>query len=564
MKTKLKNTGKLFLPPGSRRFRFARRIAQIFKIVEPIPVDVNYKEWIERTEPYTWVKYKNLDYEPKVSIVVPVFNPPAKYFMPMIYSVVNQTYQNWELILVNASSSMDCRRQTEKCTLIDTRIKTVNISRNEGIAGNTNAGIKVAIGKYVALLDHDDLLAPEALFEMINSVQDNQDAGLIYSDEDKINASGTDRFDPHFKPDWSPQLLRHANYINHFSLIRRQVLNKIEGYRSGFDGAQDYDLYLRIIDENPNIVHVPKVLYHWRTTETSTANDFSIKDNIRLAGESVLADHLKRNNINAKVIPDYKQPGYYHIKYEMDDNFKVAVLILPLSSKHQGALLTQYIHKTDPAIQIITYGEKDKADQNDEIIYLNEKDYSKFISESLNKTDANLFVVLGAGVIPIKENTITNLASQLSQDKLVGAIAPMILENDKCTIRDTGLIKVDNQYLEIFKGYSKNAHTYFGNSNWMRNLDSLTGRCLVVRRNIVENLSDCYTKNLFNPRQFEKIMLEENLQVCLNGSVEFKYVGDSKLSATSTKYFTPNFIEYKVEYGLQKLPNIPPEVDYNE
>ncbi|MEX0881317.1 MAG: glycosyltransferase, partial [Candidatus Saccharimonadales bacterium] len=219
--------------------------------------DSAYNAWASSNKDLCFVN-KKINYAPLISIIVPVFNTRHEHLLEMVYSVVNQHYGNWELLLVNGSTKSDRRRQTVACAQIDTRIKIIAISGNKGISENTNAGLKETAGEYVAFLDHDDLLHPCALHSVVEALQSPKPADLVYTDEDKVNDSSESFFGPHCKPDWSPDLLRNVNYINHLNLIRTKMVRGVDGLRSICDGAQDYDLLLRIIDKyDPSIIHVP-------------------------------------------------------------------------------------------------------------------------------------------------------------------------------------------------------------------------------------------------------------------------------------------------------------------
>jgi O-antigen biosynthesis protein len=558
MKRKIKQLLKIFFKPGTRRFRLARRLAVKLSLLKPVPFDVRYLEWTERAEPYTWSPTRELKYNPKVSIVVPVFNPPAAYFMPMVYSVVNQTYDNWELLLVDASTDRVSKMHTAQCSDIDERIKVVSIDRNLGIAGNTNAGIKQATGEYVALLDHDDVLAAQALYEMVLAAQDRP--GLVYSDEDKISADGNERFHPHFKPDWSPHLLREVNYINHFSMIRRDVLEAEGGYRTGVDGAQDFDLYLRVTDRTQDIVHVPKILYHWRAALSSTAQDFSAKANILEAGIKSLEDHLSRQSLKGLVRPVKEQPGFYEINYE--NRFKVAVVLLPCEPRHQYKNLTDvYINNlnelsdVDVELHIQKLVEPLHVDVGAKVKYYKAGSRQKIIKEVKGNSEAEVFIIVGAGVTPLSKNWLGRLAGVLADHK-VGVVSPLIMDSDELTIADHGLVSYDNKLIDVFKGYADNQHTYFGNSDWVRNIDAPSGRLFAVRREELDTVADCYDSLEFHPDKLIQALESRHLRSVMYGFVRMKYAGDPYYKNHNTHMFNPNLAQTSALYSISKSINV--------
>lgn len=559
-KKQVKEVAKIALPPGTRRFKAAQSTAQLLHIIKRIPKDAKFVQWVERSEPQIWSPFEKLSYEPKVSIVVPVYNPPPKYFLPMVYSVVNQSYQNWELILINASSEQSCRRQTKDCQHIDSRIKVTQIPKNLGIAANTKAGIHEATGDYIALLDHDDVLAPAAVYEMIRAIQATPDAGVIYSDEDKISANGEERFSPLLKPDWSPQLMRQVNFINHFSMVRRSIIDAIGGYRQGFEGAQDYDLYLRATDASDLVVHVPKILYHWRTTETSTAKNFSVKNNIHRAGIAALEDHLKRNGIAGSVTPLLKQPGFYKIEYKWDEKTDVAIVIMPpLPVLQRQKIVEHYINSTDANGHHVSFFASECTPKiaADKVTYLQASKPARLLRAAYEASSAKVFVVIGSGAVPSNKKWLQLLVGHVSQDKKVGVTGPMVLETDKKTILDSGLVRVGMNYINPLQGQPYNGHTLLGNNNWTRNVDSLSGKCMVMRREHINALADCYDGDELAVDRFADYFADKNLQICINAFSTFVGVGNNHLHPEQTKYFSPRLTPVRIDYELDQLANIP-------
>ncbi|WP_165062544.1 glycosyltransferase [Adlercreutzia sp. ZJ154] len=264
-------------------------------------IDDLYKKWIKRNEqPSSFVSTEQLytlAYKPLFSIVVPLFNTPEEYFKQMINSVLAQKYQNWELILVNASpeNASLCNALNN---LNDKRIEIIELNENLGISENTNAGIAIAQGDYICFLDHDDTLSPYALAEYAAAINENPNIDLLYCDEDSISTDGISRFSPRFKPELNIDLLNSNNYICHFLTVSREILNKVEPYKKDVDGAQDYDLTLKVVDADGIVKHIPKILYHWRQHEGSTnGGSVKAKPYIERASKIVLQTHYARNNI---------------------------------------------------------------------------------------------------------------------------------------------------------------------------------------------------------------------------------------------------------------------------
>ena len=263
-------------------------------------------------------------YNPKISIIVPTYETPEMFLREMIESVQQQTYSNWELCIADGSVSDQVMQVIQAYAQADKRIIAKKLMKNKGIADNTNAAITMASGEYIALLDHDDLLAPDALFEVVRCVNDNEKADVIYSDEDKITADSARRFEPHFKTDFNIELLRSNNYICHLFVVKRLIVEEIGGFRNDFDGAQDYDLILRCIERAEGIYHIPKILYHWRVHQSSTAENPESKLYAYDAGKRAIEEHLKRVDRPGKVRELYYR-GFYHVTYKVKEKAGVTV-----------------------------------------------------------------------------------------------------------------------------------------------------------------------------------------------------------------------------------------------
>lgn len=268
--------------------------------------------------------FQSLKDKPLISVIVPAYETPERYLRELVDSVAAQTYANWELCIVDGSPSDKVQTLLQKAYGQEERIAYHRLQKNLGISGNTNQGFALARGRYLALLDHDDLLMPNALYEMAAAAA-RSGAGLLYSDEDKVNEDTTKFFEPHFKLDYNSELLLGYNYICHFLMISRELLDCVGGERSVYDGAQDYDLVLRCVEAAPHIVHVPKILYHWRVHDNSTAKSADSKGYAKDAGKQLLEAALTRRGWRGSVEAGHA-PGTYHIRYEFSPGQQVALL----------------------------------------------------------------------------------------------------------------------------------------------------------------------------------------------------------------------------------------------
>ena len=319
--------------------------------------DIDYETWFglnKATEKELQEQRKNPpEHGPIISIVVPVYRTPEIYLREMIESVVNQTYGNWELCLADASPKGEQLRQdlkkikgrktrealmkipdgdTELTSVIreyqlkDSRIRYEILKENKSIAENSNAAMEMATGDFVGLLDHDDTLEPNALYEVARKICEDDRVDVVYTDEDKINSKGTKHLTPNMKPDFNLDLLRSNNYIGQLFVVRRILMEKVGGFRKEFDGAQDYDFILRCTEEAEKIAHVHKVLYHWRTHEKSTSDNPESKIYAFHAGRRAVEAHLQRLGIQAEV-EETCDLGYYRVKYPVIGSPMVSILI---------------------------------------------------------------------------------------------------------------------------------------------------------------------------------------------------------------------------------------------
>lgn len=281
-----------------------------------------YARWLEKHEQ---CEPAALSWQPLISIVVPVYKPPREFLKQMIASVRQQSYQNWQLCLADGEGSMEpvLRQAADE----DSRIRYQILDENLGIAGNSNAALELATGEYVGLLDHDDILEKHALYEVVKALTEDPDTDMLYSDEDKVSMDLRVYFDAHLKPDFNLDLLRSNNYICHFFVARKELLDELGGFLPDYDGAQDYDLILRCSERARKIRHIPRILYHWRTHQFSTSENPESKMYCYTSGKLALEAHLKRMGLNADVSLIGDHLGYYRVKYRVTGKPKISILI---------------------------------------------------------------------------------------------------------------------------------------------------------------------------------------------------------------------------------------------
>ncbi|WP_439566229.1 glycosyltransferase family 2 protein [Gloeocapsopsis crepidinum] len=298
------------------------------------PYQEQYARWLSKNFPRAADLKKMAEtveifpYRPAISIIMPVYNPPEQFLQAAIASVLEQVYPYWELCIADdASTKPYVKSVLEEYASKDARIKVVFRAENGHISQASNSALELATGEFVALLDHDDCLTPDALYEVALLLNRHPEADMIYSDEDKIDTQNRLK-DPFFKPEWCPDSFLSRMYTCHLGTYRRSLIEQIGGFRVGYEGSQDYDLVLRLTEKTANIFHIPKILYHWRIHPESTAAGVaSVKSYAQLAAEKAIAEALTRRNEPGKVtgIPEF--PGNYSVRYEISHYKRVSIII---------------------------------------------------------------------------------------------------------------------------------------------------------------------------------------------------------------------------------------------
>ena len=318
------------------------------------PEEVPYGPWYEehrakpeelerqRKQSLAWENFSGGEESACVfSIAVPVFRTPAKFLCEMIESVRSQSFPFWELCLANADpEDREVAEILERYCREDRRIRVKNLKENKGISENTNAALAMARGEFVGLLDHDDLLAPDALYEMAARLEKDGGIDVFYTDEDKVTTDLSEHFQPHLKPDFNLDLLRSNNYICHFFVVRREIAERIGGFRPEFNGAQDYDFIFRCTEQAEKIVHIPRILYHWRVHSASTADNPASKMYAYEAGKRAIEGNLERSGVRG-VVSLRQDYGFYDVHYPVEGEPLVSILI---PNKDQKETLMRCIH----------------------------------------------------------------------------------------------------------------------------------------------------------------------------------------------------------------------------
>ena len=516
---------KIF-PLSTRRGRFVKRIAVKLGCARPFIYDEKYQVWMENAEELRFlhpVAYNKKE-KPMFSIVIPMYNTKDKYLNPLINSIADQSFDDWELILADGSNDSDRAAAIESISKSDSRIKYYGLKKNRGISENTNEAIKKAIGEYIVFCDHDDVLSLYALNEMAASIIDNPKIDIIYSDEDKLTDNGLNRYWPHLKPNWSPHQFLTCNYTNHISAIRSSLVNKVGGLRDKYNGAQDYDLLLRVhslMGEKITVHHIPKILYHWRAADESTAGDFSVKKYALEAGEKALTEYLSSKELKADVSSIEDRPGFYSPKIIPHKNRKALIIVGDACNERMSQSLKE------------TYESITNTSGLSKVSFLTSHEYlanSKQCTVGLNNDD--IIVRVTENIIPKSEDWLIRLAGALELDDIY-AVSPRILGYDG-RIWDMGCVDdIHGNRRMLFRGLLSIDDSIYGHTEWIRDVDCLTGNFVAMRykdfdinRKEIKSDIDGYYNTVWSPVEavfYHKISLvggqyNENIELCSNGS----------------------------------------------
>ena len=469
----------------------------------------DYQVWISKNE--NWdvkaiqKEIQNFKYQPKISILMPVYNVEQNWLEKCIQSVQNQFYPNWELCMADDCSTDESVRSTlEKYAKSDERIKVVFRSENGHISRATNSALEIATGEFVALLDNDDELAPIAFYEVVKALNENPELDLIYSDEDKIDMQGN-RFDPAFKPDWSPDLLLGTNYISHLGVYRRSIMNEIGGFRPGFEGSQDYDLVLRFTEKTTaqRIHHIPKVLYYWRILPTSTAADQSTKGYAFEAGLKAVQEALVRRGIKGTA-HHAAGNGLYDVEYEVLSTDLVSIII-PTRDGYDDMLrcLNSIVAKTSYPNYEIIVADNGSTDERMEKLYAKFKgqlgeryrvesidipfNYSRINNLAAQKAKGKYLLFLNNDTEVITPGWITKMVS-FAQFERIGMVGAKLYYPNQ-TIQHAGVIVgLGGAAGHCHHTYPKGDFGYFGKLEINVNYLAVTAACCMIRKADFEQL----------------------------------------------------------------------------
>lgn len=443
---------------------------------------------------------EGLKYKPLISVIVPVYNTPENYLRAAIESVRAQVYPDWELCIADdASTDDEVITLLQQYAEIDPKIKLIFRSENGHISAASNSALELATGEFVALLDHDDLLTPDALYQVALTLNRHPEADMIYSDEDKTDDRHQFR-DPFFKPDWCPDSFLSRMYTCHLGTYRRSLVQEIGGFRLGYEGSQDYDFVLRLTEKTDKIFHIPKILYHWRIHSTSTASDLNNKSYAAEAARKALSEAIERRSEPGLVTPT--EGGHWIVRYHIRDYSKVTVII---PTRNLGRILntclTSIFEKTtypnyevllidngsteQETLDIISKWQGKEPDRFRCEVYDIPFNFSKLNNYALTKADGKYILFLNNDTEVVTPDWMTAMVEQ-AQRPSIGAVGALLLYPDN-TIQHAGVVVgLGGVAGHSHKTFPAGVPGYFFQLQTVNNYTAVTAACLMCRREVCE------------------------------------------------------------------------------
>ena len=510
--SKLQRTVTAMMPKGTRRGRALRRTTRTVRLlIDQGPKGVRearrqpavetdptgYQRWLQLHEPTpdqltrTRLALMSWQDRPTFSVIMPVYNTDPALLEEAVQSVRDQAYDRWELCIADDASPAPHIRPLLERFATDPRIKVAFREENGGIAAGSNTALGLATGEFVALLDHDDVLRPHALASMAGALREHPDAGFVYSDEDKLRPDGS-RAEVAFKPGWSPDLMFSGNYVCHFSVIRRELVERVGGFRPGYDGSQDYDLFLRVIDTGCEVQHVAEVLYSWRQIEGSAALSTTAKPYAYEAALRALRDSFARRNVAGHVEPGASL-GWYYAHYDVPKDTDVTIVIPTRDRvdlmRRCLASLANTTAGAPAGILIVDNGSTDAAT----VDFLNATEhrvlrhpgpfnFSRIVNEAVRATDTTCVLLLNNDIEALEPGWIQAMLEQTMRPE-VGAVGARLKFPDGHA-----------QHEGVIVGYRDGAASNVDYGGYMtlgaaiRDVSAVTGACMMFRRSVFDEM----------------------------------------------------------------------------
>ena len=539
-----------------------------------------YDMWMLQNEQQYKEPEQELEYKPLISVVVPVYNVEPQMLTACIQSVQNQTYDNWELCLVDDCSTDARVRETLRQFEGVERIKIKYRSENGHISRTTNDGIAMAEGEFVALLDCDDLYAENALYEIVSCLNKDRKTDVLYTDEDKVTTDLDEYFSPNFKPDFNLDMLRANNYICHFFVAKKALIESVGKFRAEYNGAQDYDLILRCTEQAERISHVAKILYHWRVHKESTADNPLSKMYAYEAGKKAIEDHLRRCHTKGEVLQT-ENLGFYRVKYPVTGNPLVSILI---PNKDQAETLdkclksieklTDYenyeiiiIENNSTEEKTFEYYEQICNDKIRVVYWKKEFNYSAINNFGAKQAKGDYLLLLNNDMEVISRDWLTELLSTC-QRKEVGAVGARLYYPDD-TVQHAGIIiGIGGVAGSVFVGMKRGYTGYMHRAAIQQDLSAVTAACMMMKRSVFEEVGGLEEelKVAFNDVDLCLRIREKGHLIVYDPYVELYHYESKTRGAEDTKEKVRRFqgeIEYMRSHWIDILKNGDPAYNPN-
>ena len=496
-------------------------------------------------------KQKKTSFEknPKISLIVACYNTPIHFLKEMIKSVINQSYSNWELCIADGSENDEVKSYIENHYLDNNKIKYKYLNENKGISDNMNEAIRMASGDYIGFFDHDDTLTLDALYEMVRVINAYDDAYFIYSDEDKIDETSQYFFYPNFKPDFNKGLLLSNNYICHFLVFKRELLDSVGLLRKEYDGAQDYDFVLRCMHhlKGKGMYHMPKILYHWRSHTGSTAGKAESKTWAFDAGIKALEDYYRCEDIDAKVMNGVV-PGFYKTKYVTRGNPLISCILI-WYNKYKYDILEVLKKQTYQNNEIIIVTDQDIQCDHARIIRSSHNNKFTMANEGAKHASGDYLLFLEDSSQIENEDYLEQLLGVAQFDD-VACVGSMIYSKHEA-IRHAGVVTGLHHSIGcVFEDYPKEGLGYNGYIQIMRDYSAVVMNGMMVKRSIFEQYDG------FN----EQLSTTADVDLCLRLPGRCVYNPDAKLK--DDQYYYHNIPSKEKDHykDLVRDPNYNPHL----
>lgn len=489
---------------------------ELFRHNQP---EANYARWLldygadQLSEAAVHAKLSNLNYQPLISIILPVYNTEPQFLRECIESVKLQSYPNWQLCISDdGSDRADTRSLIEKYGQADERIQLILRSENGHISASSNSALDLVEGEFTALLDHDDKLAQHALLYVVESLNEDREALLIYSDEDKIDENGH-RFSPHFKSEWNPDLLYSQNYICHLSVFQTNRLRQVGGFRVGLEGSQDHDLLLRFTEglKAEQVTHIPRILYHWRAIEGSTALASGEKSYTEQAGLQAVQDFINEKCSGA-IATKGLVANSYRVKWPVPESQPLVTILIPTRNGFDilkpcvDAILERTDYKNFELF--ILDNQSNCKDTLAYMDYVESEDarvkvlrwnypfnYSAINNFGVKHANGSIIALLNNDVEPINNEWLTEMVSQVSR-KEIGCVGAMLYYPNE-TIQHGGVVLgIGGVAGHSHKYFMRGHNGYFSRLKLVQNYSAVTAACLLVRKSVYEEVGGLNERHL--------------------------------------------------------------------